>query len=284
MILVEFVNDMGRVHLHGDGRGPWNITDITGLGLTTKAFNVVTYPGQQGQQTISAVNNARIITIKGDIYTEDGSPAHFLLPKAMKVLNVPGQLIVHGNTVRRKINAHCTAFEQGERNGPYHSFVIQFTCDNPFFEGYKATQVSVFYRENLIKQVLKLPMVFSRRVSRADINNIGDVDTEPVFIIQTMGVSDSGSNDGIEIINHTTNQRILLEYNPSIGETVRVDIPERKIYNDAGVNLIDKISLDTFLSDFWLQTGRNDVEVINHAGPYCSVLCEYTNKYIEAVI
>lgn len=91
-------------------------------------------------------------------------------------------------------------------------------------------------------------------------------------------------NGGISIQNLTTNQHIKLNTQTLLGEVIKIDIPRRKVISSLRGDVIKVISDDTFLSDFWLDVGNNIIKLTNfNTNEVISAVCEYTNKYIEAV-
>lgn len=284
---IAFENELGKINLNG---GVWRVKDIEGLGLLEKTVSVVTYPDTDGRELLSAVTHSRDITISGDVLRRGEVKNE--LSRAMRILNRNGFLIIHTGSKKRKIACRCNVFSAGtkERNAVYQTFVMQLTCDYPYFEDFEERRVSVFKREDLIKDTFTPPCVFTKRVSRTDILNSGDTDTRPVFFIVCESAQSDGSF-GIKIINHTTNQSFELLYKIQAGEEITVDFSDRtvtsnikSVENNRG-NLIGFMSMDTFLSEFYFEPGFNDIECLNMDGnSSLSCVCEYTNKYIEAVI
>ena len=307
MLRISYENTIGKLQL-GGGRDThiWRVLEADGLGLAAKQFNAVAYPTEIGQRTLSETINARTITLKCDIRSPKG--AQYEIARALRILNRPGTLTIHSGITKRKINARCAAAEQGERHGGYHVFVMQFLCDYPYFEDTCHTNVPVFRRENLIGAPrtaasghplslgqFELPYMFSRRTTSANVINLGDVDTEPVIHIHIQGslFPDAGRN--IKITNTATNQTLELDLDAYITaelakgrsiteDEITLNIPERTVYNKYGENLISTLSNDSFLSDFWLECGSNIIEADNTVSTMCVVECEFSNKYIEAVL
>ena len=92
------------------------------------------------------------------------------------------------------------------------------------------------------------------------------------------------ATQGIKIKNHTTGQHMKLDYVPVAEEVITVDIPNRKVTSSINGSILTAISRKTFLSDFWLAEGVNDIEVTNYnAGAAISAVCRYDNQYVEAV-
>lgn len=131
-------------------------------------------------------------------------------------------------------------------------------------------------------------MEFTHRYTDAHIYNSGDNRAEPIFYISNSPVDGIALLDdeiGILITNETTGQHIKLDTTTQDGEIITVDIPHRKITSSTRGNIINTMSLDTFLDDFWLDIGDNRIVVTNYnTTEQISVVCTYKNQYIEAVV
>ena len=87
------------------------------------------------------------------------------------------------------------------------------------------------------------------------------------------------------MINHTTGQQLVLERAAAAGEVVTIDIPNRQIVSSLDGDVTSVISQDTYLSDFWLDVGVNDVEAVSYAtGERIGVVMTYYNQYVEAIL
>lgn len=283
-----FENEVGRVDLNGE---VWRIKDIDGLGLVDKICSVVTYPDSDGQELIRAVTHGRIITISGDVKRNESISNE--LTRAMRIFNKPGTLKIIYGSKKRKIACRCTSFiaEAKDRNPVYQTFVMQLTADYPFFEDITSKKVSVFLKEDLIKDSFTLPCVFTKRISRRNILNSGDEVAAPIFYAVCKESGTENTDGGIIIKNHTIGKSFKLNYKLSKGEEVTVDFENRTVQSNIKTsennngNLIIYMSDDTFLSDFYFETGINDIECINcDADGEITMVSEYTNRYIEAVI
>lgn len=283
MFEARFENEYGLIRF-GGGSGPvFRTKEFAGLGPPKKEFKVAGYAGQPGQELISEKDLARVITLSGDVIPRGSMQQE--LARMIKILYHPGRLTILSGSRKRSIRCRCTDFDDPERRGGKISgTVIQFTCDNPYFTDDKRRRVDLFQRKNLIKTTFTLPCAFSSRVNRLNVINSGDVQTEPVFTVYNSGVSTFAESYGIEIENHTTGQSLLIERHTQSGEAITIDIPARKITSSIAGDITASISQDTYLSDFWLAEGANDIEAVNYnAGEDISVVMEYDNKYIEAV-
>ena len=313
MLHITYQNDNGKLEFKGkNGRNSWRILEIDGLGLAPKRFSSAQYPGSIGQHTSSETVDARTISIQCDVnsvktHYGDTSYNQWEISRALKILNEPGSLLISDGRKIRKINARCVEAVQGERYGGYVVFAMQFVCDYPYFEDKDTKSVPLFKVEPLLGNGTRwyledgqltsegieggeftLPCVFGRYISKANVINIGDVDTEPIIRIHLNGGTYTGSGGtlGTLIIhNESTKQEIELNLQDAENTTeIIVDIPNRKIYSQDNQNLIHHLAPTSFLSDFWLQKGSNIIGVDNYISGSCLVECEFSNKYIEAVI
>lgn len=288
MFEMTFENNFGRICLSG-GRGTsFRVTEVEGLGLVAREFNVTNYANQPGQVLISQRDVARTITVSGDVCAQAGLKK--TLSDMMRILYYPGKLSIFTDIGKRVIDCRCkTVTEPKYRSREVASLVLQFVCDRPYFTDEADKQESLFYKQNLIRSSFTLPCPFTERVHRKQVVNRGDVAAEPVItVFNDVAVSDVGvmSLDfGLEVVNHTTEQSVLLEYETVPGETVTIDIPNRNITSSIAGDITNRISKNSFLSDFILAPGANDLEVMNYSlGQKISVLVTYQNQYVEAVI
>ena len=313
MLHITYQNDIGKLDFKGgNGRHAWRILEIDGLGIAPKSFNTAQHPATVGQRTLSETTEARTITIQCDVnsiasHYGGASSNRWEISRALKILNEPGTLLISDGTRVRKINARCVEAVQGERHGGYTVFAIQFVCDYPYFEDRETSKVPLFKVEPLLGNTTRwylkdgqltkegiesgkfiLPCMFTRYISRANVVNIGDVDTEPIIRIRLNGGTYNGTEGTpgtLVIRNETTNQQIELNLGDAENTTeVIIDIPTRKIYSQDNKNLIHHLAPTSFLSDLWLQKGQNLIGVDNYISESSVVECEFSNKYIEAVI
>lgn len=304
MLFITYENEIGKLDFNGgNGCRPWRIIEIDGLGLVGKTYDTAVYPAQAGQHTIAETVGARTITIQCDVLGLNGT--RFEISRALQILNVPGTLVIRDSFRTYKIGARCIDSAQGERFGGYRVYALQFICDYPYFEDLNNTIVPILDLDNLIGSDVrwytggndqmqqeaieagtwKLPCMFSLRTAVSNVLNIGDVDTEPLIKITIQGKPYVGEGSGTLIIkNQTTHQQLELNCDATEGDIVTVDIPNRKIYNQKGDNLIAYMSPTSFLGDFWIQKGNNRISVENNISEFCVVVCEFSNKYVEAVI
>ncbi len=283
-MLLYYENEIGVIRF-GGGNEHWNITNYSGLSLAEKSFFTASYAESPGQVTIREKAEARVVTLRGD-YAGDGET----LSLGMRILNQKGRLTVTDGVKIRRINAYCSHFEIQKPNGAYREFVVQFTADDPFFEGAEAVEKALYSREDLVTSHFKMPCLFTQRIMTSIVDNRGDVASEPVFTIfcnKTFG----GGESGILLENETTGAQLKLQYTLQEGETITVDVAGRSITSNAvrednnEGNLIFFMSQDTILKNMYMEPGENRFTVTNFATDSdILVTCQMKEKYLEAVM
>ena len=290
MMKLLFENEAGRLLMSGGGRQRCRnglyLQRIHGLGLPEKEYLTAGYVNQPGQTLISSKDSVRLITLSADLCcTKNAEPE---LRRLLKVLYTPGVMTLYSGTVNRKISCRCTKVEEPVWHGKQIvSLVLQFTCDKPYFTDPVKAQAVLFSRTDLISGNFTLPCVFTRRITRCTLVNRGDVLSEPTitfFGVQGNQKERAGS-PGVSVVNHTNGKKIELLYEISVGETVTVDIPTRSIRSDQNGNILFSLGQDSYLSDFWLEPGVNDIEVVRHNESLnISASVVFEHQYLEAVI
>lgn len=281
MFNIRFFNEIGNIDFGGGRSGScWKVTSADGLAFCGRNFGFVKCAGQDGQKTTNVTANARVITLSGDIFRGDNFAVDF--KSAMAVLEKEGTIEIRTKLGTRRIKARCSDFRENGRKGKYLLFVIQFLCDDPYFEDADKTEVAVFKEIPLFDKNFTFPGEFSGRICRRDIIYEGTKEAEPVFFISI----DNGSNGDNQLIikNHTSGEGLTFDYGEVLGDSITVDVKNRKIYNQDGENLLKYLTDDSFFDGFCLYPGINDIEVINlNPDIGMSVSCCYANRYSEAV-
>lgn len=282
---VTIENELGRLEMGGGSHPNWNIVSITGLGLGSKEYNTVRYAGSDGQVTLSEAAMPRTITIGGDVRGDLQAE----LTRAARLMSRPCTLRIQSKNKRRSIEARCTAFTADERNPAYAQFALQFTSDSAYFTDFSPRSAAVLKRTPLLSTPFTLPCMFTERISESEVVNLGDVKTEPKFTITNTAnpgavTLEEDDDYGILIQNQTTGQHLHLLCHTTDGEVIVIDVAGRSVTSSRAGNLIGALSADSFLSDFWLETGANHIVVTNYnTSEQIHVVCEYNNQYVEAV-
>lgn len=280
MLAIKFYNELGQITFFGGSPGKWRLTTVDGLAFCGRTFKSARYAGQAGQETTQSVLNPRTITLSGDVETDENFLAEYA--DALAALEKEGTLEITSALGKRSIGARCCDFYQGEKKGRYMLFVIQFLCDNPYFESADKIEVPVFKEIPLLDKDFAFPGSFSGRVSRKNIMYAGNAETEPVFFIN---VEDGADGENLlSIINHTSGEALNFNYGATKNESITVDVKNRTIYNSAGESLLKYLADDSFFDGFHLYPGANDIEVINrNMNTGLNVTCSYSDRFSEAV-
>lgn len=281
MFNIRFYNETGSITFGGGtSSSPWRLTAAEGLVFCGKTFVSASYANCEGQQTTDITANARTITLSGDMRIEENFAEVY--SAALAALEQEGTLETDTVLGKRRIKARCCDFRQTDRKGNYMLFAVQFLCDNPYFEDAVKTEVAVFKEIPMLDSDFSFPGMFSERISRKNVTYAGTAKTEPTFYINI----DSGSSGEnlLTITNHTSGETLKFNYGAVLGESITVDVENRKIYNANGESLIKYLADDCFFDGFHLYPGTNDIEIINcNMNTGISVICSYSNKYSEAV-
>lgn len=281
MFNIRFYNETGSIDFGGGRSGSsWKVTSADGLAFCGRNFTCAKYAGQDGQKTTDVTVNARVITLSGDVFV-DGDFAHGF-KSAMTVLENEGIIEIQTELGTRRIKARCCDFRENGRKGKYMLFVVQFVCDDPYFEDAVKTEIGIYKEIPLFDKDFTFPGKFSGRVSRTNITYEGTREAEPVFFINI----DEGKDGDNQLIirNHTSGENLTFNYGGVMGDYITVDIKNRKIYNQDGESLLKYLADDSFFDGFHFYPGNNDVEVINrNVNTGITVTCCYANRYSEAV-
>lgn len=281
MFGIRFYNETGSIDFGGGASGSnWKVTGADGLAFCGRTFTHAKYAGQDGQKTTSVTVNARTITLSGDVFCGDGFSKEF--KSAMTVLEEEGIIEVRTGLGTRLIKARCSDFRDSGRKGQYMLFVVQFICDDPYFEDADKTEIAIYKQRPLLDNSFTFPGKFSERISRRNIVYEGTREAEPVFFI-SIDEGVEGENQ-LVIHNHTSGEKLTFNYGGVFGDFITVDIKSRKIYNQDGESLLKYLADDSFFDGFHLFPGDNDIEVINrNVNTGITVDCRYANRYSEAV-
>lgn len=277
---IYFENGQGRVEMFLGGTGPVRVTALSGLGNPEKKYNTVTFAGKPGQKTLSSVAQARTIVISGDITGGRKTVEHML-----RVLDEPGRLVVEFGDKKRQIYCNQVDFSDGVRHGGYTSFVLTLIADGVYFTDVQPTEMAVFKREDLLCDDIVFPCLFTRKNTDATVENLGEVNVEPVIYIYNFNDNGDAGAGRIVIENITTGQKIQLETGMEENETITVDIANRRVTSTGRGNITNLISDDTFLNRFWLCPGINILKAHHdNIGEEISVVCSYYSNYREGIL
>lgn len=281
-VTVSYKNDAGCVVMNGNSRGNVRIIAVEGLGWVQRAYEAAVYSGYDGQETLSSRALPRNITIAVEIC---GNNLSKTMQSTLDVLGRPGYLFVNDGYVNRRIFCDQVTIADAERvlPGQLSRFVVQFVCDNPYFEDYEENCVSLYRRVKLLESPFSMPCKFGEIIMGADVKVSGVMDVEPVISFFCPEASEA--EGFICVNNETTGVGIKLNYTPGKNDTIIIDVKKRKITSSVRGNLIQYLAEDSFLGDFILKKGVNvlSVEIGNMTSGF-SAECRYSNLFFEAVM
>ena len=277
-IILE--NENGKVVMGGGLNYGFNIISVEGLGFPGKNYATVECVGKNGQETVNVHTSSRIITISGDVFIKDNNA----IEKLIGVLTQDAWLTIYNGKKKRKIYTKIREFEIYNKNGGYSGFVLQVEADNPYFKDLEPTQTFVFERENLVKGEINLPCVFTRRIVGSDVENKGFGQTYPTITIYDRGKNGKVFDEkNITFINRKTGETITFEYETCDGEIVTIDFENRKAYSNLNGDIMPYLALENYLSAFYLDKGKNFIDVVNNTSREISSICNHDNYYVECL-
>ncbi|MBQ2931288.1 MAG: phage tail family protein [Clostridia bacterium] len=281
-LILTYKNELGTVTMMGSGSSSLCITAIEGLGLASREYNAAIYSGYDGQDTYSSRAESRSITVSLDAVSKDATK---VVRDALCVFGKEGMLYIKNEDVDRRIYCNQVEISDVSRvaRGYIAKFVVQFVCDNPFFEDSEDTVVPLYQKTKLLSTPFTLPVMFGDIVIGGKAEVSGAIPTEPVITMHYPEALDSA--EGVTLLNETTGKFVKLDYAPKDNDTVTIDIKNRKITSSASGNLINCLTNDSFLGDFVLVRGLNVISLdLGDVSSDFMIECRYNNLYNEAVI
>jgi hypothetical protein len=280
--MLNFKNSLGTVEISGNSENSIRLLDADGLGIADREYIAAIFSGYDGQETISSRMLPRTVTVRAEIC---GGDITDIAAKTLRILNEPGWLYIKNGKTHRRIYCNQVKIPDPVRilKGRISEFAVQWVCDNPYFEDYCPSTVPLYMRTKKLSTPFTLPTAFGTTVTGALVNNIGDCDIEPCIYINCP--KKLQNSETVILTNNTTGARIVLAYAPKEGDRITLDIKNRKIMSSITGNLLSNLSDDTFLGDFVLVKGTNDLSVfVGNTELNYTVECQYSNSYYEAVI
>lgn len=286
MLILTYSNNYGTVSFYGGGSHSFLLKKgYSGFSLVEKEHTTLTYAGIDGQETLSSRAMPRAITIPVDIVDK---LARDKLRNAMRVLSKEGYLYITDGNFERRIYCNQVSIPEPESvlRGEIASFVVQFICDNPYFEDIEEHRTVIYGRAKNITTPFTLPRAFALTNKGATINNEGDKEVEPRLVINCFETLETSTYILIKLSHEGLTQSLRInDYLPENGDVVTVDVKNRTVVSQLNGDLINNLSDDSFLSKFILYPGENYITVtIKDITTDITVDCFYNNLYNEAVI
>lgn len=250
-----FSNARGSIKMDGGGgSAPFKILAAEGLGYLTQNSSAASYPFTGGQKTLSRSPGARLITLSVEA-AEGGANYEGTLAA---IAHDGGRLeISHGE---KRVYADCYVSNMNvtrAKGREYERYVLQFTCDYPYFRDSVPDSVSLFERKKLINGQFTLPMVFSERITEGTLTVRGDREVFPIISVRGLSY---GEEFPLEIVSETTGAALKLLLPAGEYELITFDLWNGRIY--CGQNDLTKyLDEESFMSEFYLVRGKNHIEI-----------------------
>lgn len=275
MISVSFENMYGCVQLFGGENPLMEPIYIEGLAMPEKEVLTAVFKLIEGQKVVNSRDLPRTIVMKGHLFGDYQKAVD-----AARILYHDGTLTLNSPFSERVIDARCVKFLDRKQleNGACEGEIV-FVCDKPYFHDKEPVGKYIYSRVGILKTYFTLPCVISERVPYGEINNLGQVNAEPVIIIKNYG---EDTQNEFTIKNLTTNAEISILSPIEKGEYITISIPDRKVVNNRGENLLPVLSDVSYLSDFYLVPGENKLEFSSLGDVRCE--CFYTVNYTEGIV
>ena len=280
---IVIQNKNGRFEIGGGNHLKAGLVEIAGLGLPASEPNTIKYAGQPGYKMLSRTDMERTITMSLDF---TGVP--FDVMKIYRILQEECELLFFLGGERRKIKGFCLNPAEAE-NIIYkrmYKLVLQFVCENPYFEDFSDKVISLSTRKDMFPTsfegglgYIDLPAVATKRTATITVNNRGDMDVYPTITI----VAEEGS-ETLSISNLTTGKSITINKDIASGEKVVFDVGNRTITSDLSGSLLNYLSDDTIMSEFVLQRGNNELKATNGGNDLLTGSVTYKNQYKAVVL
>ena len=266
MIEISFENEYGTVLISGEN-GILDLTETSGLSIPESEVLTSEFYNLPGQKVVSKRDKARLITMVGIKVRP--------LFEAASILYGKGVLHIVTNRINREIEARCIKMSDRCENG---KITLVFECDNPYFHETDKMTVSVYNRIKKVSSPFTLPCVFSERITEGVVKNLGMVESEPEIYIENFG----NQQNGFIIRNCTTNKAFRYTLPVKSGEKITISVPDRKVFNNFGENLLQGISENSYIKDMVLAVGDNLLKFEGTGDMRCTL--SYNTNFTEAVI
>lgn len=288
-MLITLKNEYGSFEIGGGGHECARLIEISGLGIPAKDITSVVFPSHPGHTVKKMRDIERTITMSFDFY---GEP--YITERLYKILYRPLTLYFNrGDGVRRRIDAYISENTEIE-NIIFHKWqkiVLQFICPNPYFNDADDIVKNIGgYNDKLPNAyengewVVSLPAVATERVTRRAVYNEGDCKIYPVFVITNLGGNTQSKSHTVTVKNLTANKEITVKTAISNGDTVTIDLARRKVIKN-GEYITDSITDSSILSQFYLEIGKNDIEIVtSDINDIISMDIRYVNNYMAVII
>ncbi len=275
--ILKFVSGLGEFTMGGGRHDFFRLSAVHGLGFPEVERQTVIYSGRRGEKTLSTRFLPRVITISGDIVKKDS------LSDVTRILSEKGTLYIITQNGEKKAEVIVTSMEEAEKIGDITRVVIQLIADDPAFFDTSCERVGIYERVDLVEGSFSPPCVFTKRVCGGNVKNSGDLTSEPIIYVTCNKASSAEST--LIITNENTKAKISLKRKFTVGDVITINTKTAEITDLYGNSLLSAMSDDTYLSEFVLVRGDNNISVVStELSSDLQVVCSFQKRYLEAVI
>ena len=280
MFMLKYKSSAGEYVIGGGQHPIANVVAIDGFGLPPRTYETVEFAGENGVTEIGRKDGQRVLTISGTVRGDWRE-----VQKIQRIFYEDGELFCWFDGLRRRIPCKLNKFDAPKKKhkSDLHSFVVQLSCDYPYFLGFITTSRSLFDRRNNIEFVntqFTLPAIFTTRSSGGNAFNDGDKNVYPKIEIINL----TGSDKTIILRNATTNVEVKFKSRMlKSNETLTFDFAERIITSSIDGDVTSKLdNASANLSAFYLQRGKNVIVVDGVTDGQINARIEFTPEYLSA--
>jgi len=252
---------------------------VDGLNEGETSYQTASYLEQDGQDILTSYYEPRKVTLNGYILADSDVELYALRRQLVNACNGKAKDTLTYN------DGHNTYFSEaiaelpqfGIKTGFGLPFIVYFNLYNFYWKAQDIYINNVFQRTNHLSTLFTLPLIITTRTNKSIVINDGDVSCS--MIIKITGKGTTAGVDGFKVINNTTGNFIRIAYNIADSEVVTIDTQEITITSSVNGNILHKVTNDSKL-DLKLMPGTNEIEGINYASNYISIVAEHYNLYV----
>ena len=241
--------------------GDYVLQSATNLETGSATSRKVNYIDTDGSEYRDIYYNERIFEISGFVQAFDSDTMVSLKRRLIAAcsLKEPFELIYYNRQGEYRAECYFDKLPTfGTRKQWYLPFKLYLRIPGFYWQSAQLYNMKVFgYRDDVI-DTFTLPCVFTSRINSADITNLGDCSSYPVFTVECETPAEGSS---IIIINNTSGQSVKVNYQTSENEVITIDNFNQIVTSNINGNITKYIDISTRF--FPIEQGINRLEVIS---------------------
>ena len=261
MEYFKFVSARGSIDI--SLASPYVLTSHENLNGAEVQFQENKFIDTDGAEYTNVLYEPDELTVKGFIKAENKKSVPHYRAELFRILNGKDSGYLYyicGNKVYFT-EALTMRPAVGETVQNVLSFTLHFKRTAPLWKENRLNRCSIYMLTKNLKTEFTLPLVFSKRTTRCNVLNGGDIPADCLITIKGLSVSEETAGNEISIINHTTNEKIALSYLLAVNEQIKIDTAGCSVTSSLNGNIINRLKAES--SFIKLAAGVNDIEVIN---------------------